>query len=513
MLKIVLTTTILVLSPFATLLADIQSANANCIDTDGDSWGWDGVKSCLVETPTAGACIDTDGDGWGWDGVMSCLVEAPAAGECIDSDGDGWGWNGVKSCIPSYVGDPVEPRDDSGYTQGQITRVIEGNSLFPLWNVSFSSDARFVLFNSWNANEVASDTNSVPDVFLKDTFNNTVSRVNLGTENEEANNQSYDTSISADGRYLLFGSYATNLASGVTNGSRQIHRYDNQTKTMQLVSVNDAGEQGRGDSYDGLISDDGRYVAFASAASNFFDGDRNRSSDVFQHDVETGVTKKISNDYSGGETNGISHLYDMTPDGRYILFWSDAADMTFDRDQTDYRARVRELYVHDTFTSSITRVAGGGKVRAAAISDDGQYVTWESERTYYTNGGSNVASYNQVNWSRLGDSIISVGWHSRNDYNPDISPDGRYVVWESRRTFNNSEGTASRTLYSRDMFSVESTPVALTTTIDGLDADENSEDPHFTPDGAHISFRSLASNLIESDNNNIDDIFVLRLFP
>ncbi len=88
-----------------------QSAGVQCVDTDGDGWGWDGVASCLVENRTSPAsdCIDTDGDGWGWNGVDSCFVAGsnPAANtagntasaECIDPDGDGWGWNGTDSCL------------------------------------------------------------------------------------------------------------------------------------------------------------------------------------------------------------------------------------------------------------------------------------------------------------------------------------------------------------------------------------------------------------------------------
>lgn len=71
-----------------------------CIDSDGDGWGWDGTDSCRVEVqPVIAGCIDSDGDGWGWDGSNSCRVTAqPVGTECIDTDGDGWGWDGVVSC-------------------------------------------------------------------------------------------------------------------------------------------------------------------------------------------------------------------------------------------------------------------------------------------------------------------------------------------------------------------------------------------------------------------------------
>jgi len=111
---------------FCTAIAHIMFSGAvfaqdtQCVDSDGDGWGWDGSRSCLIETQTevqSSACIDTDGDGYGWDGSRTCLVNAPSSnastatpsvansstaasneGACVDSDGDGWGWNGQRSC-------------------------------------------------------------------------------------------------------------------------------------------------------------------------------------------------------------------------------------------------------------------------------------------------------------------------------------------------------------------------------------------------------------------------------
>ena len=96
----------------------IQASENECIDEDGDGWGWNGTASCRPLSDTAisqmdaqveqvsdiSSCVDTDGDGWGWDGNASCIVEqgavqVPSTGSCIDTDGDGWGWNGVSSCV------------------------------------------------------------------------------------------------------------------------------------------------------------------------------------------------------------------------------------------------------------------------------------------------------------------------------------------------------------------------------------------------------------------------------
>ena len=82
---------------------------SECIDSDGDGWGWNGTASCRIETTSAGTCVDNDGDGWGWTGTASCRIGGnnSSAGACVDSDGDGWGWDGTASC-----------RIDSGTTSG-----------------------------------------------------------------------------------------------------------------------------------------------------------------------------------------------------------------------------------------------------------------------------------------------------------------------------------------------------------------------------------------------------------
>lgn len=80
-----------------------------CVDSDGDGWGWNGVASCLVNTNTLTGCVDEDGDGWGWDGSGSCRVNQITnsrsidyAGLCLDTSKDGWGWDGKKSCKVEY---------------------------------------------------------------------------------------------------------------------------------------------------------------------------------------------------------------------------------------------------------------------------------------------------------------------------------------------------------------------------------------------------------------------------
>jgi len=93
--------------------------NNSCLDPDGDGYGWDGTKTCSVNTPpvtNSGTCSDPDGDGFGWDGVKTCTVNVTNAGACVDPDGDGFGWDGVKTCTvtgsPMTSGACVDPDGD-----------------------------------------------------------------------------------------------------------------------------------------------------------------------------------------------------------------------------------------------------------------------------------------------------------------------------------------------------------------------------------------------------------------
>lgn len=105
--------------------------SAECIDLDGDGWGWDGSMSCRVMDLDLmrGACVDYDGDGWGWDGVESCQIPGfvPVASECVDYDGDGFGWDGVETCIPG-VEDAVtddNPPEETGQEEPVQEEFVE----------------------------------------------------------------------------------------------------------------------------------------------------------------------------------------------------------------------------------------------------------------------------------------------------------------------------------------------------------------------------------------------------
>ena len=153
-----------------------------------------------------------------------------------------------------------------------------------------TADGRFVAFESSASNLVPGDTNGETDIFVHDRQTGMTERVSVDSLGSEGDNYSYWPSISADGRFVAFVSYASNLVPGDTNGDHDIFLRDRQAGLTERVSVNSAGGQGNYDSYSPSISTDGRFVAFESLAGNLVPGDTNGCKDVIVHDREAGST-------------------------------------------------------------------------------------------------------------------------------------------------------------------------------------------------------------------------------
>jgi Tol biopolymer transport system component len=149
---------------------------------------------------------------------------------------------------------------------------------------SISRDGRYVAFASSATNLNVSDSNGVTDVFVRDREAGTTRRVSVGPGARQADGKSYDPSISANGRHVAFISDAGNLASSDQNGVADIFLRDRQTGVTQLLSVDSTGTQGGLASESPAINADGRYVAFGSSASDLVSNDFNTSSDVFVRD-------------------------------------------------------------------------------------------------------------------------------------------------------------------------------------------------------------------------------------
>jgi Tol biopolymer transport system component len=152
-----------------------------------------------------------------------------------------------------------------------------GNSFAP----SVSSDGRYVAFQSQAEDIVAGDTNGRADVFLRDLLSATTTRVSLDSNAVQGNQASVHPAISADGRYVAFVSKASNLVSGDTNNAQDVFLRDCVQGTTIRLSVDSNGVQAAGTCLWPVVSPDGRFVVFACDAANLTAGDTNVAVDVF----------------------------------------------------------------------------------------------------------------------------------------------------------------------------------------------------------------------------------------
>ncbi len=394
----------------------------------------------------------------------------------------------------------------------------QGNSLS--LNPSISADGRYVAFDSIASNLVSGDTNGYEDVFVHDWQTGTTTRVSVASDCTQANNHSFYASISANGRYVAFTSSASNLVSGDTNGVEDVFVHDRQTATTTRVSIASDGTQGN-DSHintqmENTISADGRYVAFISLASNLVSGDTNGYEDVFVHDRQTGTTTRVSVASDGTQGNNFSGGPSISDDGRYVAFYSHASNLV-----SDDTNGAHDIFVHDLQTGTTTRVSvasdgtQGNSIISSrpSISSDGRYVAFDSLASNLVSGDTNGAFDVFVHDRQTGEtsrvSLASDNTQGNNSSgNPSISADGRYVTFyspASNLVSGDTNGYTDIFVYERQTSYTTRVSVAS----DGTQGNNNvSLYLSISADGRYVAFTSSASNLVNGDTNSTQDVFV-----
>jgi Tol biopolymer transport system component len=269
---------------------------------------------------------------------------------------------------------------------------------------ALSADGRFVAFESNASNLVAADTNSARDVFAHDRLTGDTTRVSVGPGGVQGNAASFDASISADGRFVSFISDASNLIAAGTI-QRQAFVHDRQTGATELVSVaSDGTTQGDNVASGAAISGDGRFVAFGSFATNLVAGDTNGVNDIFVHDRVTGTTERASVRTDGGEGNDASLRPSISGDGAVVAFSSNATNLV-DGDTNG----VRDIFVRHRGSGVTERIsvdsAGnqsddhsngfgirGGSSFGPEISANGGHVAFDSQATNLIADDTNTCS-------------------------------------------------------------------------------------------------------------------------
>lgn len=310
-------------------------------------------------------------------------------------------------------------------------------TIFP----SISADGRYVAFQSDATNLVVGDTNGCIDIFVHDRLTGVTEMVSVAPDGEPANEPSYFPAISSNGRFVAFESFAYNLIGGDTNQQPDVFVRDLKQGTTELVSRVSDGSLGNGPSESSSISSDGRYVAFRSYASNLVSGDVDNSIDVFVHDRQTGQTEVVSIDSGGTLANASSELPSISADGRYVTFNSAATNLVDGDTNNASDVFMRDRYTRQTERISVT--SQGGQANHASVhssvSQDGRFVVFESLATNLvpsdTNGKPDVFLHDQLTkgtW-RISVSAGGVQGDAASGV-PSISGDGRYLVFDSGST-------------------------------------------------------------------------------
>ena len=374
-----------------------------------------------------------------------------------------------------------------------------------------SRDGRFVAFVS-NARDLVPGrpANVVYNVYVRDTRTGVTTLASIAADGGDSNSDSSNPALSADGRYVVFQSAASNLIANDPNGSSDVFRRDLLTGATSLVSVNrDGTGPATGYSTKASLSADGRYVAFQSTAADLVAVDSNGKPDAFLRDMQAGTTLLAS-----VGTDGVDSAPEgawgpkLSADGRYVAFDKGANDVW-------RRDVVAGISTQVSFSGS------GGSPNSssytAGISADGRYVVFSS---WASNLGTPVPSmYPQIYVRDVqAGSTEMVSYASSGNmalesaaYHPSISDDGRYVAFQSYGHATADDSDGFRDVFVRDLQADNTLRASQPWIGVGGSTGGASEFPVISGDGRVVAFLSGSTQLQPGDGNGLDDIFRVEL--
>ncbi len=410
-----------------------------------------------------------------------------------------------------------------------------------------ASGGRYVAFVSGASNLVPEDDNEVADVFLRDRTEGTTELISVAQDDTAADSGAMWPSMSADGRYVAFHSASGDLVAGDTNKADDAFVRDVLTGTTERVSVGDDESEslsaiGAPSSFRAEISDNGRYVAFQSSATNLVpgqklhctigQGDPVQCGDIFVRDRVAGTTQLASSSATGDQGNRPSSMPSISGGGRYVAFYSSATNLIpGDTDANNWD----DVYVKDLLTGTMGRasIAADGSepndqlalIDRPAISDDGRFVAFDSRASNLVPGDANsLATSSTVSADGFDlfvrDMVtgrtrrVSVGDKGAegNGYitlmSVSMSADGRYLSFASSApNLVDRDENEWHDVFVHDVESGTTELVSKSGT--GAQGNSLSTYPSISPDGQHITFASVSNNLVPNDGNgHLRDVFV-----
>jgi Ca2+-binding RTX toxin-like protein len=399
---------------------------------------------------------------------------------------------------------------DSGGTSANNTAI----------NATMSADGRYVVYQSASTNLVGGDGNGFADVFLRDTVSGTTTLVSTATGGTQGNNISSLPLITDDGRYVIFTSIANNLVAGDSNTVLDVFMRDTLTGTTTRVSTASDGSQANGASQNVDVTGNGAFIGFQSAANNLVAGDSNGFGDVFVKNLSTGAVTRISVADDESQANGNSLVARLSDDGNRASFVSSASNLT----GNDSNGAIADVFVRDIAAGTTTLVsvatgggAGDNQSFGASISGNGRYVVFQSDATNLvagdTNGTTDIFVRDlQTNTTTRVSAATDGTQANQLSGQASISADGRYVVFFSLAD-NLVQGDTNglRDIFLKDL--VTGNVTRLSVAFDGTELNDLSNTPSISADGRYVTFQTQATDTgVGSEGNGTGfDIFRISL--
>jgi Tol biopolymer transport system component len=344
-----------------------------------------------------------------------------------------------------------------------------------------------------------------------------MTRVSVSSDGDEGDRPSgnFGSAISADGRYVVYASLATNLVPDDENDSNDVFLHDRNTGETVRASVGPGGVEGNKDSSGPALSADGRFVSFISAASNLVADDTNQVPDMFVWDRVTGVTERVSIAWDGAEANGDSRYRGaISRDGRYVAFKSNATNMVQQEDTND----AYDVFVRDRVKGKTKLVSVGMAGAQAdddsgepAITPDGRYIAFQSRATNLVpdddNGAYDVFVRDTNKKKTRLVSVDTAGGVANGDStNPSIAVRGRLVAFASEATDLVEVDTNDKPdVYLSDR---DAGMTLVSVSAEGVQGNKFSGQVSLSVNGRYLAFNSDATNLVPDDTNRAGDVFV-----